>query len=120
MPCHTSPLGKAKKQGYIVYMPLPNLSPIPFKNLEFSNRIGEGHLDPPPFCQTAPHLTSFSLPDSSGATHGTMMIASRYLHSGVMSIFCLYGNENAMICYVTIANAQKSDIHVTTVLLHSW
>jgi len=34
MPCHTSPLGKAKKQGYIVYMPLPNLSPIPFKNVE--------------------------------------------------------------------------------------
>ena len=37
MACHTLPLKKVKKQGE---MPLPSLSPIPLKNVEFRDGMG--------------------------------------------------------------------------------
>jgi len=37
MACHIPPLRKAKKQGE---MPLPSLSPIPIKNVEFRDGMG--------------------------------------------------------------------------------
>ena len=37
MACHTPPLKTAKKEGE---MPLPSLSPIPFKTVEFRDGMG--------------------------------------------------------------------------------